>query len=271
MAGWKSTDPEKALESLNLALDNKHDLKYLDRIAREAPLENVRKLAAEYKAELEGYVARAEQHDPKCPQCGAPLVEVSYYTAVQGKSVVSNVKSEWTAGGRQTTYLRNTPYSDLHLHTDTFCPRCASKRYKRFHDPCLYLFLAGLAVALIFGVLLIVRLANAASTDRQGIVAIIGLGVGILMCWLGFKLMGLRQGVTIWANKRIAPITAEEYQARERGVAFYGPMKFFANSAYDLSYQYIHDRTLARIPHEETANVALTTEFVKQAREQNGQ
>lgn len=269
MAGWKSTDPEKALESLKAALDYKHDLACLDRIAREAPLEEIRKTAAEYRAELAGYVARAEERDPKCPRCGAPLVEVPYYTAVQGASTVSNVKTEWTASGKRTTYLRNTPYSDLTLHTDTFCPRCASKRFKRHYDLCLFLFLGGLLAALVFGVLLIVRLANAASTGRQGLVAAIGLGAGILACWLGFKIMALKQGVTTWASDKAAPITAEEYHARERGVAFYGPMKYFAASSYDLSFQYIHDRTLARAPHEETANAILTPAFVKQAQEEN--
>ena len=62
MAGWKGTDPEKAQRSLEKVLDNRHNLKDLDKIARKAPLENVRKHAAAYREELEGYVERAEKY-----------------------------------------------------------------------------------------------------------------------------------------------------------------------------------------------------------------
>ncbi len=263
MAGWKGTDPKAAMQSLKRALDSKHDPRYLDRIAREASLENIRKLAAEYKDELEGYVKRAQENDPKCPKCGAPMVNAPYYTAVKGTSTISNVKTEWQGGSRKTTYTQNTPYSDLQLHTAPFCPRCASRKTKRIVDPALFLLLGGLGVALVFFVLLIVFLATHTGSERQGTITIIGLAVGILMLWLGYKLLGMSKGVTTWANRKIAPITTEEFNARERGTAFYGPTEFYSAS-YDLSSQYVTSRTLAEIPHEETANTALSTGFVRQ-------
>ena len=266
--GWKSTDSNQALRSLKRALDSKHDPKYLEKIAREAPLDNIRKLAKEYKEELEGYVERAEKNDPKCPKCGAPMVEAPYYTATKGTSTVTNVKTDmdWASGRKKTTYTTNTPYSNIQLHTAPFCPRCASRKCKRLLDPAICLLLGGIGAVLVFGVLLIVRLADKTSSDQQGLIAIIGLGASILISWIGYKLLGISKGVATWANKKIAPITTEEFEARERGIAFYGPTEFFSAS-YDISSQYVTSRTLADIPHEETANTALSTGFVRQMRE----
>ncbi len=275
MAGWKGTDPEKAQRSLEKVLDNRHNLKDLDKIARKAPLENVRKHAAAYREELEGYVERAEKNDPKCPKCGAPLVEAPYYTAVKGTSTVSNVQKEWTLNGTKTTFLRNTPYSDLKLHTDRFCPRCASRKEARLFYPTMVLLFGGLLAALVFGGILIVLLVTKKGSDQQFYVSLIGLAAGILAFFIGYKLLGVGKGVIAWASKKKAPLTTEEFRARDQGTAFYGPRTQYwqiknYNSAYDLSKQYIASRTLDRIPHEKKANTALSTGFVRQMQEKNG-
>lgn len=264
--GWKSTDPEKALRSLKRALDSKHDPKYLEKIAQEAPLEEIRKLAKEYKEELEGYVERAEKNDPKCPKCGAPMVKAPYYTAIKGASTVTNVKTDWASGRKRTTYTTNTPYSNIRLHTAPFCPRCASRKCKRLFDPAICMLLGGIGATLVFGVLLIIPAFRYTASDQQGLIVSIGLGASILISCIGYKLLGLSKGVITWANKKRAPITTEEFEARERGTAFYGTFDSYS-SAYDLSSQYVSTRTLTDIPHEKAANVALSTGFVRQMRE----
>ncbi len=261
--GWKSIDSNKALSSLKRTLDSKHNPKYLDRIAKKAPLESIRKLAAEFKEELEGYVARAEKNDPKCPRCGAPMVKTPYYTAIKGTTAVINVKRDWAPGKNKTTYTTHTPYSNIKLHTAPFCPRCASRKCKRLFTPAIYLLFGGIGT---FCVLLIVLLANKTASDQMGLTVIIGLGASILISCIGYKLLGLSKGVITWANKKIAPITTEEFEARERGTAFYGAFDSYS-SAYDLSSQYVSTRSFADIPHEKAANVALSTGFVRQMRE----
>lgn len=275
MAGWKGTDPEKAMRSLEKALDGRHDPQYLEKIVQKAPLENIRKLAAEYKEELEGYAARAEKSDPKCPKCGAPLVQAPYYTAIKGQSTVSNVQKQWTLDGTKTTYTRNTPYSDLHLHTASFCPRCASRKSARLYYPTMVLIFGGLLAALAFGVMLLVLLISKNGSDHLFTVSLIGLAAGILAFWIGYKLMGVGKGVVSWAGKKKAPLTTEEFNARDRGTAFYGQRTQYwrvesYNSAYDISMQYITSRTLDKIPHEKQANTALSTGFVRQMQEKNG-
>ncbi len=272
MAGWKGTDPAKARRSLEKVLDIKHNPKALEKIAQKAPLEEVRKQAAEYKAELEGYVERAEKNDRKCPKCGAPLVETPYYTATKGTSTVSNVQKQWTASGSKTTFTRSTPYENIRLHTDLFCPRCASRKDARLFYPTMVLLFGGLLSALVFGIMLIVMLITKKGSDQQFYVSMIGLVAGLLICCIGYKLMGVRKGVISWASKKKAPITTEEFRARDAGTAFYGPRTQYwrtenYNSAYDLSMQYIASRTLDQIPHEKKANTALSTGFVRQMQE----
>lgn len=274
MAGWKGTDPEKARRSLEKVLDNRHNPKDLEKIALKAPLEEVRKQAAAYREELEGYVERAEKNDRKCSKCGAPMVEVPYYTAVKGTTTVSNVQKQRTLNGTKTTFLRNTPYSDVRLHTDFFCPRCASRKEARLFYPSLVLLFGGLLAALVFGVMLAVLLITKKGSDQQFYVSLIGLGAGILVCYIGYKLMGVGKGVVAWAGRKKVPITTEEFRARDEGTAFYGPRTRYwqtanYNSAYDLSQQYIASRTLDKIPHEKKANAALSTGFVRRMQETN--
>ena len=274
MAAWKTTDPEKAMRSLEKALDGRHDPKYLEKIAKKAPLENVRQRAAEYKEELEGYVERAERKDPKCPDCGAPLVEAPYYTAVQGKSAVSNVKQQWSLDGTKTTFTRSTPYSDIRFHTAAFCPRCASRKEARLFYPAMALLFTGILAALVFGVMLLVLLSTKKGSDQLFYVSLIGLGAGILTAMIGYKLMGYGKGVVSWASKKKAPLTTEEFNARDQGTAFYGPRTQYwdlrhYNSAYDVSKQYISSRTLDKIPHEKKATTALSTGFVRQMQKQS--
>ena len=264
-AGWKGNDSVKAMRSLERALDNKHDPKYLDKIARKAKLDNVRKRAAEYKEELEGYVSRAEKHDRKCSKCGAPLVEVPYYTAVKGTTAVTNVKREWGLNGSKTTYNTSTPYSDIIRHTSPFCPRCASRKVKRVFVPTTILLFGGMAAVLVFGIMLIVVFKK--ELESLFPIAMIGLAVGLLMAVVGYKMLGTSKGTIAWAGRKRAPITTEELNARENGSAFYrsNPNDITSyNSAYDLSMQYIASTTFDKIPHEKKANIALSTGFVRQ-------
>ena len=254
---WMSEDRNKAMKALQKAVDKKRDPARLDRIAAEAALPDIRERASACKAELEGYVARAEQNDPKCPKCGAPLVPAVYYTAVKGATVVTGVKTEWQGASQKRTVSTSTPYSQFRRHTDTFCPRCASRKARRKKLPPFLLFL-GLLAALAFGIMLIVGLATDNHDDRYGTIALIGTGAGIAVAFIGYQLMMRTQFATAaWASKRKLPLTSEELSARLRGTAF-GGRPFDDTGRFDMSDLYVCTRYLSDIPHEDDANVALT-------------
>ena len=256
---WMSQDASKAMKALKKAVDKKRDPAFLDQIAKEAALPEIRERAAMCKTELEGYVARAEQNDAKCPKCGAPLVMADYYTAVKGAAVVTGVNTQWQGASQVKTVSTSTPYSDFHRHTDSFCPRCASRKARWTKLP-MYGFLLGLVVALGFGIMLIAGLASNNHDDRYGITAMVGTASGIALAFVGFQVSKFVNTATAaWADKRKLPITTEESKARSHGTAF-GGAPFNDYDAFNMSDLYISTRTLDRIPHEDGANIALTVE-----------
>ena len=125
----------------------------LERFARETKYDLVRQTALSRAAAMRRNLRDADRSD-KCPKCGAPLVNVEYYSVFKGQGKVTNVQTDWSTMKKTTT--TSTPYSNFHRHTAVFCPACAGRKVRRIHTTGLVMMLLGV----VGGILALVALAG---------------------------------------------------------------------------------------------------------------
>ncbi len=179
MEAWRGTDKIKAVNSVVKV----NDPDKLALIAREAPDPLVRQAAANRRERiLESRVPLGEGEG--CPVCGAPLVNVEYYSAKKGAPVVTDVKTDWASMKKTTTY--KIPYHDIKPHTAVFCPNCAHLKVRKIRMIALALLLAGLAV-LVTGFILL-----GTGSDVAGILT---AAAGALLLYIAYRVPGSTSGL----------------------------------------------------------------------------
>lgn len=137
----------------------------LERMANRTPYEQIRKTALARASVMRAGMRDAERSD-KCPKCGAPLVNVEYYSAFKGQGKTTKVETDWAAMKKTTTIT--TPYSNFHRHTAVFCPACSGRKVQRIHRSGIVMMLVGV-LGVILG--LIAMAGRMADTPRYLTVA----------------------------------------------------------------------------------------------------
>ena len=147
----------------------------LERIAQRTPYEQIRKTALAKASVMRAAIRDADRSD-KCPKCGAPLVNVEYYSAFKGQGKTTKVEIDWSAMKKTTTI--STPYSNFHLHTAIFCPACAGRKIQRIHRSGIAMMLVG-----VLGVILaLIALAGRMAVTPRYLIA----GGCALLVFIGY-------------------------------------------------------------------------------------
>lgn len=170
----------------------------LEQYANKTQNEKLREFAV-----VRARTIRADSEDTdnseKCPKCGAPLVNIEYYSAFKGKGIVTKTETDWAR--MKKTATTSTPYSNFHLHTTVCCPACTGRKVLRIHRTGIAMMITGVLGAILGLFVLAGRMAN---TPRYLIV-----GVCAVLIFIGFQYTSsmapyLPTGEGTITNKRLA-------------------------------------------------------------------
>jgi hypothetical protein len=152
--------------------------------------------------------------DGLCPNCGAQIKEIEYYSARPIKSNVTTLPNN--------TQRVEITYTDLAQHFGGLCLNCAylNDEPKRKNGSMMMIFgLVGSSIGLFAGIILII-IANGANSN-------VGNTAQIIAFILSFLLF--IAGIAGWSMKR----EGKKYKTIEADMAFLGPeasMNFFTNT-----------------------------------------